>query len=104
MPDKETNEEPLNEEPMELVKMCGPTEAEMIEEMLENNGIDCTLQGEVAAMTWPTTGMDGVRIWVKRDDAESAHELVDAFFTSAKDDVDDVGEKTGPDDPEETTS
>src|SRR5262245_8941571 len=69
-------------EPLELVKVSGPTEAEMIQEMLENNGIECTLQGEVAAITIPATGdLDEVRIWVKPEDAALARELVDAFFS-----------------------
>jgi len=67
--------------PLELVKVSGPTEAEMIEELLENNGIECTLQGEVAATTLPATGdLDEVRIWVNSEDVELARELVDAFF------------------------
>jgi hypothetical protein len=67
--------------PLELVKVSGPTEAEMIGEMLKNNGIESTLQGEIAANTLPATGnLDEVRIWVKPEDAERARELVDAFF------------------------
>jgi hypothetical protein len=67
---------------LELVKTSGPVEAEMIQEVLQNNGIDCTLQGDAAANTIPATGdLDEVRIWVKPEDAEKAKELLDAFFT-----------------------
>jgi hypothetical protein len=70
---------------LELLKIAGPTEAEMIEEMLQNNGIDCTLQGEVAAITIPATGdLDEVRVWVNREQAAEARELLDAFFTPVK--------------------
>ena len=69
------------EKPFELVKVSGPTEAQMIQEVLQNNGIDCTLQGEMAAATLPATGdLDEVRIWVNPENAERARELVDAFF------------------------
>ena len=38
-----TNEKDLpNDEPLEMVAVAGPAEAQMIEEMLKNNGIDST--------------------------------------------------------------
>jgi hypothetical protein len=74
MPEQQTD--------LELVKTSGPVEAEMIQEILENNGIECTLQGDAAANTIPATGdLDAVRIWVKPEDAAQARELLDAFFT-----------------------
>src|ERR1043165_8986508 len=67
---------------LELVKTSGPVEAEMIQEILQNNGIECTLQGDMAANTIPATGdLDEVRIFVKPEDAASARELLDAFST-----------------------
>jgi hypothetical protein len=70
-----------HDESLELVKICGPTEAEMLAEMLRNNGIESTLQGEIAATQLPATSdLDEVRVWVRPEDAETAHELVDAFF------------------------
>ena len=69
------------DKPLELLRVCGPTEAEMIQEMLQNNGIECTLQGEVSAITLPATGdLDEVRVWVNPADAPQARTLVDAFF------------------------
>ena len=44
-----------DDESLELVKVCGPTEAEMIGEMLRNNGIESTLQGELSATQLPAT-------------------------------------------------
>jgi hypothetical protein len=79
---------PPNDEPLELVRTCGPTEAEMISEMLDNNGIECTLQGEGTAITLPATGeLDEVRIWVNREDAARAREIVDAFFDEEAEDA-----------------
>jgi hypothetical protein len=75
------------QKPLELIKVCGPTEAEMIQELLQNNGIDCTLQGELAAVTLPATGdLDEVRIWVNPEDVERAREFVDAFFNPVEKD------------------
>ena len=49
--------------------------------MLGNNGIECTLQGEMSALTLPAAGeLDEVRIWVHTKDAEAALELIQAFF------------------------
>ena len=42
-----------DQEPLELVAVCGSTEGQMIEELLKNNGIDCTLQGDVRSTPWP---------------------------------------------------
>lgn len=70
------------EAPLQLIKSCGPVEAQMIEEFLEKNGIECTLQGEASANALPVTGdLDEVRVWVKREDVLRAAQLVDAFFT-----------------------
>jgi hypothetical protein len=90
-------------EPLELVKVCGPTEAEMIREMLENNGIETTLQGELSAITIPATGdLDEVRIWVAPEHAEQAVELIDAFFTPvAKGELKEDEQELGVDDPDE---
>jgi hypothetical protein len=90
-------------EPLELIKVCGPTEAEMIAEMLRNNGIECTLQGESSANTLPATGdLDEVRIWVEPEDAEQASSLVEAFFTPVtRDELKDAESELGTDDPDD---
>ena len=70
---------------LELVRVCGPTEAEMIREVLANNGIESTLQGEHAAQALPATGsLDEVRIWVSPGDAARAREFIEAFFDSRR--------------------
>src|SRR5262245_3305696 len=84
-----TNEKNISNESLEIVAVAGPAEAQMIEEMLENNGIDCTLQGDVVSTPWPTVSdLDEVRVFVRRADAKRAQELVDGFFTPvAKDEL-----------------
>src|SRR5262245_6718800 len=91
------------DESLELVKICGPTEAEMVAEMLLNNGIESTLQGEVAATQLPATSdLDEVRIWVRPEDADRAHELVDAFFNPVgKDELTEKDSGLGVENPDE---
>src|SRR5262250_852604 len=79
-----TNEKdiPNPDEPLEMVAVAGPAEAQMIEEMLKNNGIECTLQGDVVSTPWPTrSDLDEIRIFVKPEDASRAEEFINAFFT-----------------------
>ena len=88
---------------LEMIATCGPTEAQMIEELLRNNGIECTLQGNVSANILPTENdLDEVRIWVHPENAPAAQELVDAFFTPvAKEDLVEGDSALGVDDPDE---
>ena len=90
------------DEPLELIRTCGPTEAEMIGEILRNNGIASSLQGKESAEAIPTTGeMDEVRIWVSQEDAVRARELVEGFFTPvAKDELAENQDELGVDDPD----
>ena len=72
----------------ELVKICGPTEAEMIRELLGNNAIECVLQGEESVQILPAAGdLTEVRIWVKPVDFKKADELIEAFFETEADDT-----------------
>ena len=51
-----TNEKDLPEnDPLEIVAIAGPAEAQMIGEMLRNNGIESTLQGDVVSTLRPRT-------------------------------------------------
>jgi len=92
-----------HEEPLEMVRISGPMEAEMIQEMLRNNGIESTLQGEHSAMTLPATGdLDEVRIWVKQSDAVKAADLLEAFFKPVgKDELTEGQQELGVEDPDE---
>ena len=99
-----TNEKDLpNDEPLEIVAVAGPAEAQMIEEMLRNNGIDCTLQGDVVSTPWPTVSdLDEVRVLVKASDRARAQEWVDAFFTPVpKDELAEGAADLGVDDADE---
>src|SRR5215471_4221509 len=96
-----TNEKDLPEhEPLEMVAVAGPAEAQMIEEILKNNGIACTLQGDVVSTLWPTdSDLDEVRVFVNRTDRARADELVEAFFTPvAKDELTEADPELGVDD------
>ena len=88
---------------LEMIATCGPTEAQMIEELLKKNGIESTLQGNVSANVLPLENdFDEVRIWVKREDAAAAQELVDAFFTPVgKDELEEGREELGVENPDE---
>jgi hypothetical protein len=99
-----TNEKDLpNDEPLDVVAVSGPAEAQMIEEILKNNGIECTLQGDVVSTPWPTVSdLDEVRVFVQRHDTARAQELVDAFFSPvAKDELTEGEGDLGVDDPDE---
>jgi len=92
-----------NNEPLEMVAIAGPAEAQMIEEILKNNGIDCTLQGGVISNPWPTdSDLDEVRVFVKKHDSPLAQELVEGFFTPvAKDELTEGDSELGVDDADE---
>jgi len=73
---------PDADERLEVVAVTGPAEAQMIEETLRNNGIECSLQGNVGSNLWPATSdLDEVRIFVRHSDLERANELLVAFYT-----------------------
>ena len=95
--------DPSYDEPLEMVAVAGPAEAQMIEELLKNNGIDCTLQGNVPVSPWPTVSdLDEVRVLVRHSDVAPAQELVDGFFTPvAKDELVDGESELGVDEPGE---
>ena len=98
-----TNEKDVRtDEPLEVVAVSGPAEAQMIEEMLKNNGIDCSLQGNVPSNPWPATSdLDEVRVLVRQSDVTAANELLQAFFTPVgKDELPEEESELGVDDPE----
>jgi len=98
-----TNEKDISDESLEMVAVAGPSEAQMIEEMLRNNGIECTLQGDVVSTPWPTVSdLDEVRVFVRRADFNRAQELVEGFFTPvAKDELTEGEPELGVDNPDE---
>jgi hypothetical protein len=98
-----THKELPDDGPLEVVAVSGPADAQMIEEMLTNNGIDCSLQGNVPSNPLPaTSGLDEVRVLVRRSDNERAEELIDAYFTPVgKDELTEEQAELGVDDPDE---
>jgi hypothetical protein len=92
-----------NDEDLEIVAVSGPAEAQMIEELLRKNGIDCSLQGNVESNPLPATGdLDEVRVLVRHADVKAAEELVEAFFTPVgKDELVEEESGLGVDDPDE---
>ena len=85
-------------QPLKLVRVCGATDAEMIQELLKNNGIDVVLQGERTALTLPAAGeLTEVRVWVQETDVAKAEQLIQAFFESA-----DAAIPSDPDDDQDT--
>ena len=99
-----TNEKDLPEdEPLKMVAATGPAEAQMIEEILKNNGIECTLQGDVVSTPWPTkSDLDEVRVFVTSGDAARAEELIQAFFTPVgTDELAEGQSELGVEDPDE---
>ena len=88
---------------LEMIAACGATEAQMIAELLRNNGIESTLQSYVASNPWPTD-LGEVRVWVNAADSAQAQELVDAFFTPAgKDELAESDDDLGFEDPDDPT-
>jgi hypothetical protein len=91
------------DETLEVVAVAGPAEAQMIEEILKQAGIECSLQGNVSSNPIPATSdLDEVRILVHPEDFKAAEELVEAFFTPVgKDELVEEQSTLGVDDPDE---
>lgn len=91
------------DEPLEVAAVAGPVEAQMIEELLRNNGIPSTLQGSTVSPPLPTVSdLDEVRVLVKSIDAARAQELIDSFFAPvAKDQLMENSADLGVEDPED---
>ncbi|MEW6733745.1 MAG: DUF2007 domain-containing protein [Acidobacteriota bacterium] len=63
-----------------LRTFANTTEAEMVQEVLEQNGVRVLLQGEVASGTLFPTTATAVNLLVDERDLDRARELVDAYF------------------------
>jgi hypothetical protein len=72
---------PKAERDMKLVELCrvmGPVEAEVIKNFLESQGIDCILQGQMVQAVYPilVDGLGEIRVLVAEKDFETATELL----------------------------
>lgn len=71
-------------QPLKLAHVCGAASADMIEELLKNNGVEVVLQGEQTALTFPAAGtLTEVRVWVQESEIDKSKELIQAFFESS---------------------
>jgi hypothetical protein len=63
---------------MELVRVMGPVEAEVIKNFLESQGIACILQGQMVQSVYPMSvdGMGELRVMVSEEDFPAAKELL----------------------------
>lgn len=65
---------------VELRSFANTAEAEMVQEVLEQNGVRALLQGEVSTGTLFPTPATAVNLLVDERDFARARELVDAYF------------------------
>ncbi|MFZ2053553.1 MAG: DUF2007 domain-containing protein [Candidatus Aminicenantales bacterium] len=63
---------------MELTRVMGPVEAEVIKNFLESQGISCILQGQMVQSVYPMSvnGMGELRVMVSEEDFFLAKELL----------------------------
>jgi hypothetical protein len=63
---------------IELVRVMGPVEAEVIKNFLESQGITCILQGQMVQSVYPMSvdGMGELKVMVSEDDYPLAKELL----------------------------
>jgi hypothetical protein len=74
--------EPKAEKDMKLVELCrvmGPVEAEVIKNFLESQGIECILQGQMVQAVYPilVDGLGEIRVLVAEKDFATATELLE---------------------------
>ncbi len=63
---------------MELTRVMGPVEAEVIKNFLESQGVSCILQGQMVQSVYPMSvdGMGELKVMVSEDDFPFAKELL----------------------------
>jgi hypothetical protein len=64
---------------VELFKVWGPAEAEVIKTMLESYGIPCLMRGQVVQSILPSSvdGMGEIKIFVPKKDLAKAKNLIE---------------------------
>ncbi|MEN6561813.1 MAG: DUF2007 domain-containing protein [Acidobacteriota bacterium] len=65
---------------VEVARVYGPFEAELIQSVLESHGIPSVIRGRTAPFVYPLTvdGLAEFKVLVQKDDAEEARDLVAA--------------------------
>ncbi len=63
---------------VELTRVMGPVEAEVIKSFLESHGISCILQGQMVQSVYPMSvdGMGELKVMVSEEDFSLAKELL----------------------------
>jgi len=76
--DKKGRESARDSKLMEIARVMGPVEAEVIKNFLETQGISCILQGQMVQSVYPLSvdGMGELRVLVSEDDFSLAKELL----------------------------
>jgi hypothetical protein len=76
--DKKGPRSTKNTKLLELVRVMGPVEAEVIKNFLESQGISCILQGQMVQSVYPMSvdGMGELKVMVSEDDFPLAKELL----------------------------
>jgi hypothetical protein len=74
-------QKPKTDKDMKLVELCrvnGPVEAEVIKNFLENQGIACLLQGQMLQAIYPilVDGLAETKVLVSENDFATAKELL----------------------------
>lgn len=78
---------------MRIRVFSGPTsvmEANLARNLLKSQGIPCMLPGEFTAEMLP--GVDPIQVFVRADDAEQASEILQAYFDTPRNELDEVEE------------
>ena len=67
---------------VQLATFANTAAADMVQELLESNGLGATVRGEVDPIG-ATSGAEPIQVLVPREDLEEARELYRAFFEGA---------------------
>jgi hypothetical protein len=65
---------------VELTRVMGPVEAEVIKNFLESQGIDCVLQGQMVQAIYPilVDGLAEIKVMVSEKDYLTAKDLLES--------------------------
>ncbi len=76
--DRKTRKSGKDAKLVELTRVMGPVEAEVIKSFLESQGISCILQGQMVQSVYPMSvdGMGELKVMVSEEDFSFAKELL----------------------------
>jgi len=81
MSDHDDRHPPQDEDLVEVTRVFGPFEADLIKSLLESHGIASVIRGRTAPFVYPLTvdGMAEFKVLVQRTDLEKARDIVVAM-------------------------